>query len=77
MKNQHKNFTLVELAVIIFCCAAITAVTLPLAHGTVEQAKRITCMNIKLFISAITKFLLGFIIKFSQVTLHHLIIILH
>ena len=45
MKNQHKNFTLVELAVIIFCCAAITAVTLPLAHGTVEQAKSITCMN--------------------------------
>lgn len=43
MKKQH--FTLTDLIAVAVCGTVITAMTLPLAHGTVEKAKSITCMN--------------------------------
>ena len=45
MKKSRKNFTLSELAVLLVCIAAVFTLTVSVAHGTVEQAKSVTCMN--------------------------------
>ena len=45
MKKSRKNFTLTELAVSLVCIAAVFTLTVSVAHGAMEQAKSVTCMN--------------------------------